>query len=124
MSARFGLGENDKSSIPMRPELKLRRANDEEVVSSRDFEYSGLVGALLYLSLTCRPDIAQAVGVLSRYMARPSREHCDAALLVLKYLNGTRTHQLTYRRNGNSAPHIFVHTRKSKFAIGNVDPDS
>lgn len=119
--SRFGIGEHDKSSIPMRSDLKLRKANDEEVVSSREFEYSGLVGALLYLSLTCRPDIAQAVGVLSRYMARPSREHCDAALLVLKYLNGTKTHQLTYRRDGNSAPHIFVHTRKSKFTLDNTD---
>jgi len=123
LAAKFGLKDQDKSSIPMKTDSKLRRANDEEVVSPREFDYSSLVGALLYLSLTCRPDVAQAVGVLSRYMAKPSREHCDAALQVLKYLNGTRTHQLTYRRSSNSSPHIFVHTRKSQFTLDNDNPD-
>ena len=117
LAARFKMLSPAKPSIPMKPDLKLRRASDSEVVSPENFAYSGLVGALLYLSLTCRPDIAQAVGVLSRYMAKPSEDHCEAARQVLAYLYGTRDYCLTYSRTGNSAPHIFTHTRKSDLAI-------
>jgi len=50
--------------------------------------YADLVGSLLYLSTTTRPDIAFAVGVLSRYMAGLEEDHMRAAKGVLRYLRG------------------------------------
>jgi hypothetical protein len=46
--------------------------------------YCALVGSLLYL-LFSRPDIAFAVGQLSRFLARPSKQCWLAALRVLRY---------------------------------------
>lgn len=40
--------------------------------------YQTLVGKLIYLSHT-RPDIAYAVGVVSKFMHRPQEEHLAAA---------------------------------------------
>ena len=38
-----------------------------------------------------RPDLASAVGILSKYMSRPSDEHWKGAKRVLKYIKGTTT---------------------------------
>ena len=40
--------------------------------------YASLVGSLMYAMVYTRPDIAQAVGVLSRFMANLGRVHWDA----------------------------------------------
>ena len=49
-------------------------------------QYQGLVGALLYASINTRPDIAFAVGQLSRVTARPTPEIMEDAKRVLAYL--------------------------------------
>ena len=54
------------------------------------------VGSLLYLSVCTRPDIAQALGVLTRYMSKPYVEHWQASMSVLRYLSGTRDYGITW----------------------------
>ena len=58
--------------------------------------YQSLVGSLLYASTNTRPDVAYAVGMLCRAMARPSTELLDAALRVLAYLHQHRRIGLRY----------------------------
>ncbi len=52
--------------------------------------YCELVGSLLYVANTTRPDIAQVVGVLSRYRVSPTTSHWHEAVRVLRYLRGTK----------------------------------
>jgi hypothetical protein len=68
---------------------------DEEFWATRP--YRALVGSLLYLLFT-RPDIAFAVGQLTRFLANPSRSCWAAALRVLRYLRSTVDLRLTFRR--------------------------
>ena len=52
--------------------------------------YSFEVGSLMYAMICTRPDIAYAVGVVSRYMSNPGKKHWEAMKGVMRYLNGTK----------------------------------
>ena len=55
------------------------------------FGMKAIVGALLYLSIHTRPDIAYAVSRLAQTVRDPSPADFQAAARVLRYLNGTRS---------------------------------
>jgi hypothetical protein len=43
-----------------------------------------------------RPDIAQAVGAVARYMSAPTAQHWSAVKMILRYVKGTTTLGLVY----------------------------
>lgn len=59
--------------------------------------FQQLVGCLLHLSSTTRPDIAYAAGYLSRFMQNPTVLLWKAGKQVLRYLKGTRCLGIVYR---------------------------
>ena len=59
--------------------------------------FRALVGALLYVSVCTRPDVAYAVNQLARHMSRPSQMHWEAAVRVVRYLVTTSGLGLVYR---------------------------
>ena len=65
--------------------------------------YQSLVGALLYASTNTRPDVAYAVGMLCRAMAKPTPELFTAAMRVLGYLHRTKHIGLRYKYDGKPA---------------------
>ncbi len=64
------------------------------------YPYRQMVGELLYLANTSRPDLSHCVGVLSRFVENPGRKHWDAAKRVLRYLEGSKDIGLIF--NGNA----------------------
>ncbi|KAK9074856.1 hypothetical protein SSX86_003175 [Deinandra increscens subsp. villosa] len=50
----------------------------------------------MYAMISTRPDIAYAVGKLSRYTSNPSSHHWQALGRVFKYLKGTIDYRLSY----------------------------
>jgi transposase InsO family protein len=90
-------GETRKVETPMSksfvPTAQSVQQNVEEGVGialEPGHRYCELIGSLLYLANTTRPDIAQAVGVLSRYRGTPTTAHMQEGLRVVRYLKGTR----------------------------------
>ena len=51
--------------------------------------YASACGSLMYAMVATRPDIAFAVGVVSRFMSNPGKRHWDAVKSILRYLGGT-----------------------------------
>ncbi len=90
--SRYGMKDGKMKSAPMSPSVRLVQATEENMLDKDAYKYSELVGSLLYLSVCTRPDIAQAVGVLTRHMAKSSMEHWTAAKGVLRYIAGTLQH--------------------------------
>ena len=58
--------------------------------------YASAVGNLMYEMVYTRPDIAHAVGVLSRYMNNPGKEHWMVVKWILRYLRGTKNQALCF----------------------------
>ena len=92
---RFGLADANPVQLPMGAGDRLTK-DGEPLTAELQQTYQELVGALLYLATGTRPDIAYAVGQLSRYVAAPTGQHLAAAKRVLRYLKGTATLALTY----------------------------
>ncbi|KAM6543867.1 hypothetical protein CsatB_030554 [Cannabis sativa] len=72
--------------------------NDKERDEMKVVPYASVVGSLMYAQVCTRPDIAFVVGVLGRYLSDPGLSHWKAAKKVMRYLQGTKDHMLTYRR--------------------------
>ena len=66
--------------------------------------YASAVGSLMYVMVCTRPDIAHVVGVVSRYMANPGKEHWEAVKWLLRYLRGTSSTSLFFG-NGKDLHH-------------------
>ncbi|KAJ1040031.1 hypothetical protein NDA10_003281 [Ustilago hordei] len=67
-------------------------------------EYPVIVGKLLWVANSTRPDLSLTVGVLARHMREPSQEHYQAAQRVLCYLESTRQVGLVYRASESQEP--------------------
>ena len=55
----------------------------------------------MYLMVSTRPDIAAAVGILSRFMENPGRIHWEGVKRVLRYVQGTKDFCLRYESQGS-----------------------
>ncbi|KAG2764837.1 hypothetical protein PC111_g25187 [Phytophthora cactorum] len=59
------------------------------------------VGALMHLMTATRPEIAYAVGYVSRFMENPQEEHWVAVKRIFRYLQGTKTHGICFKPGDN-----------------------
>ena len=64
--------------------------------------YAPTVGSLMYVMVATQPDIAHAMGVVSRFMHNPSRLHCNVVKHVFRYLVDTKDHGILFGPNKNS----------------------
>ncbi|XP_037496958.1 secreted RxLR effector protein 161-like [Jatropha curcas] len=63
--------------------------------------YVSVVGSLMYVQTCTRPDISFVVGMLGGYQSNPRMDHWKATKKVLRYLQGTKDHILTYRNSNH-----------------------
>lgn len=109
--ARFHLTDASPLSTPFVPGTHLSEADCPATQEERDEmstrPYRELVGALAWLALGTRPDIAFAASSLARFGHNPGRAHWEAAKRVLRYLKGTRGWRLTL---GGTPPQIAAFT--------------
>jgi hypothetical protein len=96
---QYGMWEVKSKAVPMAVSEKPTR--EGEKVDPVVFPYARLVGSLLYLSNCTRPDVTQAVRVLSRFMAEPTSDHSRMAKAVLSYLAGTLELELLFGAGEN-----------------------
>ncbi|GJQ65682.1 hypothetical protein Trydic_g7768 [Trypoxylus dichotomus] len=62
--------------------------------------YQELIGSLMYLAVTSRPDIAHTISVLSQYNMNNFEEDWKATKRLLRYLKGAMDLCLVYSKDG------------------------
>jgi hypothetical protein len=76
---------------------KLAKPKDDvERAKARAFPYASLVGALLYISVMSRPDIAFHTSMLAKFLSDPSEDSIKAAIQLLQYLHSTRKRKMFF----------------------------
>ena len=85
------------------PQLVLNSLESDNTPSAAEIHrFQVIIGSLLYCATHTRPDIAYAVGLLCRVMAKPTPELYAAALRVVYYLHHHRHIGLRYERSQQS----------------------
>ena len=90
---RFKCANVRRTDLPLGAEFKLSKEDSpkttEEEERMKNVPYASTVGSLMYAMICTRPDIAHAVGVVSRFMSKPGEEHWRAVKWILRYLQNT-----------------------------------
>ena len=97
------MGKAKPVSSPLRSHLKLSskqsHSSEKEKKEMRKVPYASAVGSLMYAMVCTRPDIAHVVGVVSRLLSNPGKEHRALMKWILKYLRGTSKTCLCFGTN-------------------------
>ncbi|KAL2327527.1 hypothetical protein Fmac_020954 [Flemingia macrophylla] len=93
---RFKMDDAKEMKTPMHPSSALTL--DEDSPSIDQTQYRGIIGSLLYLTVS-RPNIMFSVCVCARYQAAPKQSHMNAVKKILKYLKGTMNCGLWYPKD-------------------------
>ena len=97
---RYGLSQAKTSPTPADTNVKL--VNDDGISKPVDpVKYQSMVGSLLYAAIATRPDIAQALGAVSKYNFCPTESHLTAVKRIFYYLKGTTDIGLRYQKCDN-----------------------
>ncbi|KAE8680428.1 putative Double Clp-N motif-containing P-loop nucleoside triphosphate hydrolases superfamily protein [Hibiscus syriacus] len=85
--SRFNMQDCKPISTPLPINFKLSSSmspsSEKERMEMSRVPYASAVGSLMFAMIYTRPDIAQAVGVVSRYMANPGKEHWNISVVAI-----------------------------------------
>jgi hypothetical protein len=82
---------------------------------------SSVVRSLMHTMVCTRSNIAHAVGVLSRYMSKPEKEHCITVMRVFRYLCGTTNYGLCYQGRPRLERVVDIHVFVDTDSVGDLD---
>ena len=92
---RFRMEECNPVSTPMETGAHFVKRWPDEPVFDKQL-YQQAVGCLTYASVTTRPDISSAIGILSQFMSDPSIQHWRGIKRILRYIKGTLNYGLQF----------------------------
>ncbi|KAK1863529.1 hypothetical protein I4F81_006084 [Pyropia yezoensis] len=94
---KYGMAECHRTATPMEVGLQLVKADKCDDAAP----YREAVGSLKYLMVGTRPDLAFAVGKLSRFVTSHAKEHWAAVKRVLRYVKGSVDKGLVFSKSSS-----------------------
>jgi hypothetical protein len=109
-------------ATPMDPNQVLNKNDGPKSTEQDQRKYASVVGSLLYLANTTRPDIAYGVSVLSQFISDPSDDHWRATKRLLRYLKSSIHIGLMFKK---SQPNVtgYASAVAGKQVTGYTDAD-
>lgn len=102
---KFGMNECNPIKTPTDVNQRLTKEmafnSEGELHDMSGVPYQEVVGSILYLAQCTRPDIAFAVGMVSKFNNQHGPAHWTAVKRILKYLKGTREFKMEFSAAGN-----------------------
>ena len=122
---RSNMQDSKPMKVPIPVGVKLSteqcpKTQEEEEDMSR-VPYASAVGSLMYAMVYTRPDIAHVVGVLSRFMSKPGKEHWTTVKRVFRYLRGTSDYGLCYQGRLGLDRVFNIHGFVDVDSVGDLD---
>src|ERR1044072_2289768 len=99
---RFDMRRSKPVSTPLANHFKLSleqcpKTEVEQQAMSK-IPYASAVGCLMYVMVCTRPDLAQAVSQVCKFMSKPGKQHWEAIKWILRYLRGTSDRGIMFSR--------------------------
>ena len=82
---RFNMNECNSVKTPIETKLDIYEKDDNALLNER---YRELIGCLLNLSQTTRPDLSFAVNYFSKFQCNPKLNHWKGLKRILRYVKG------------------------------------
>ena len=99
---RFIMDNAKPMLTPLSAHFKLSKlqeaTTDADIEYMKKIPYSNAVGSVMYAMVCSRSDIAYSVGVVSRFIGNPGKEHWNGVKWILRYLKGTSDHGILFRK--------------------------
>lgn len=115
--SRFDMSKANPVSTPLANHFKLSLEQcpktDSEIEGMSKIPYASAVGCLMYAMVCTRPDLAQAVSQVCKFMSKPGKQHWEAVKWILRYLKGTADRGIMFSREQGVVPSV----------VGYVDSD-
>ena len=98
--SRFRMVNSKPVTTPVAAHFKLSKQQEPEeeadIDHMRRIPYSSAVGSIMYAMVCTRPDVAYGIGLVSRFMGNPGKEHWEAVKWLLRYLKGTEEYGVMF----------------------------
>jgi hypothetical protein len=95
--AKFCMEDSKEKSTPMATNISLNADSAGELLDELSAaRFQSGIGALMFLMVATRPDIAFALSILSRFTTKPQRLHESALQRLLRYLKSSTRRGITY----------------------------
>ena len=95
---KFEMSDCKAVKSPLAAGTKLERETNA-VGNDTRYPHRELIGALMYIAIGIRPDIAHAVVMLSQFNNHNGQAHWQSAKRILRYLQGTINRKLVYTQD-------------------------
>jgi transposase InsO family protein len=106
MLEHFKMEEAKPLATPQDPSVNLSKSQEPQEEETKEImrrtPYRNAVGALVYAATGTRPDIANAVGNVSKFLENPGEMHWKAVKRILRYLKGTASFGLLYTKGSTN----------------------
>eukprot|EP01018_Ginkgo_biloba_P015114 Gb_29057 [translate_table: standard] len=93
----------------------------EDIEDISNVPYESIVGSMMYAMVYTRPDIAHAVGVMSRYMSNLGKEHWTFVKRIFRNLRGTSNFRICYQGRPSQNITIYVQGFVDVDWVGDLD---